>query len=472
MKAKLELENELRDVVSRLMSQVSIAAKQTRTDINLASEDAWIPILRELFQAPKLENLNRHQKNYPGVDLGDTENRICFQVTATTNIEKVKDSVGTFIEKKYFNTFDDLYIFILVQRQKKYSQESIDRIVGDTPFIFSTSEHIIDPEVLVEKITSMRFATQQRLLRELKGVAGDVDARINSMHTEDDVPYVFVSNLAHVSFPEVVYSAAPEIDKDSIWESAKEFLPFMPRKKTTRSCLYLGLELAGYPNTQFVLHENKIFTFENLEQPSPFSGMVDEGTVESIDASEFYGSEFLEYENIFKQLLKSDIQTTLSKDNVIYRRKDRLFSFMPQEEGDTERKVTWKDKRKSTRTVYEQIKSSKDEYKIYAHRHFGFDLSFTMIEEEWHCVIYPSWLFTYQLKRKHLDNKKLVSDKKKLEKNHSVRDHVRFISSYLKDLTSTNNSFVKVGSLLEFEFNHSEIVDFSEEEDIEECHEV
>lgn len=464
MKAKLELENELRDVVSRLMSQVSIAGKQTRTDINLASEDAWIPILRELFQAPKLENLNRHQKNYPGIDLGDTENRICFQVTATTNIEKVKDSVGTFIEKKYFNTFDDLYIFILVKRQKTYSQEAIDKIIGDNSFLFSTSEHIIDPEVLVEKISSMRFATQQRLLRELKGVAGDIDAKINSLDTEENVPYVFVSNLAQTSFPNEVYSAVPQIDKESIWESAKEFLPYLPKKKTMRSCLYLALELAGYPYTQFVLHENKIFTFENIEQPSPFSGMVDEGTIERLDASELYGSEYPEYENIFKQLLKSNIQATLNKDEVIYRRKDRLFCFMPKKEGDTIRKVTWKDKKKSTRTVYEQIMSSKDEYKIYAHRHFGFDITFTMIDNEWYCVIYPSWFFTYQLKRKHLDNKKLVSDKKRLEKNHSVRDHVRFISSYLNELTSKNESFVKVGSPLEFEFKHSEIVDLSEDD--------
>ncbi|MEW8624335.1 MAG: SMEK domain-containing protein [Candidatus Thiodiazotropha sp.] len=467
MKAKLELENDLRDVVSRLMSQVSMASKQTRTDINLASEDAWIPILREVFQAPKLENLNRHQKNYPGIDLGDTENRICFQVTATTNLDKVKDSVTTFIEKQYYNTFDDLYVFTLVKRQKTYSQEAIDKIVGETSFHFSTNEHIIDPELIVEKITSMRFATQQRLLRELKGVAGDIDARINSMDTDDDVPYVFVSNLAPVTFPELIYSAVPEIDKDGIWESAKEFLTYLPKKKTTRSCLYLGLELAGYSYAQFVLHEKKIFTFQNLEESSPFSGMIDEGTIESFDVTEFFNNEFLEYENVFKQLLKSNIQATLSKDEVYFRRKDRLFLFMPKGEGDTARKVTWKDKRKATRTVYDQIKSSKDEYKIYAHRHFGFDLTFTMIENEWYCMIYPSWLFTYQLKRTHLDNQKLVSDKKKLEKNHSVRDHIRFVSSYLGELTSKNGSFVKIGSPLEFEFKHSEIVDLSDEESLE-----
>lgn len=471
MKAKLELENELRDVVSRLMSQVSISAKQTRTDINLVSEDAWIPILRELFQAPKLENLNRHQKNYPGIDLGDTENRICFQVTATTSIEKVKDSLGTFIEKKYFNTFDDLYIFTLVKRQKTYSQESVDKIIGGNSLLFSTSEHIIDPEILVEKIGTMRFATQQRLLRELKSVAGDIDSKVNNVDTDENVPYVFVSNLAPVNFPNKIYSAVPEIDKENIWETAEGFLPYMPRKKTMRSCLYLGLELSGYTNTQFVLHENKIFTFENLEQSSPFSGMIDEGTIERLDTSELYDSEFPEYENIFKQLLKSNIQEILDRDEVIYQRKDRLFYFMPKEEGDAARKVTWKDKRKSTRTVYDKISSLKDEYQVYAHRHFAFDVTFTIIEENWYCVIYPSWFFTYKLKRKHLDNDKLVSSKKKLEKNHSVRDHVRFISSYLHSLTSNSESFVKVGTPLEFEFKYSEIIDFSEEDE-EGDHEV
>ena len=461
LKAQLELENEIRDLVSRLIIQVSIAAKQTRTDINLVSEDAWMPILREIFHAPKLENLNRHHKNYPGIDLGDTENRICFQVTATTNLEKVKDTVRMYIEKRYFNIFDDLYVFILQKRQRTYSQQAIDKIIGKENFHFSTKEHIIDPEILAEKICDLRFATQQRLLRELKAIAGDIDGKINSLDTDENVPYIFVSNLAGISFPNRIYSAVPTIDKDSVWETAKEYLTYLPHKKTIRSCLYLSLDLAGYPYTQFVIHENKLFTFENLEELSPFSGLIDEGTIESLDTSEFYGSEFIEYENVFKQLLKSSLKATLESDDVVYHRRDRLFRFMPKDEADTARKVTWKDKKQATRTVYSRIMHTKDEFKVYAHRHFGFDLTFTAIGDEWYCVIYPSWVFTYKLHRRHLDNDKLVSNKKRLEKNHSVRDHVRFITSYLHDLTTKAESHVKVGSLYELEFNHSEIVDHS-----------
>ncbi|MEE3026967.1 MAG: SMEK domain-containing protein [Pseudomonadota bacterium] len=463
MKAKLDLENELRDVVSRLISQVSIASKQTRTDINLTSEDAWIPILREVFQASKLENLNRHKKNFPGIDLGDTENRICFQVTATTDIEKVKDALTTFMEKKYHNTFDDLYIFILQKRQKTYSQTSIDKIIGDKNFAFFTDEHIIDPEDIVEKITQLRFPNQQRLLRELKAVAGDIDAKISSLEQENDVPYVFATNLLPITYPNTIYSADVRLDNDAIWEAAKEFVSRMPRKKTTRSCLYLSLEIAGFKDIPFVLHENKIFTFIDLESSSPFDGLIDSGSIEPFESSELFDSEFVEYENVFKQLLKSSIQVLLKNDEVAYSRKDQLFYFLGK--GEEDRKISWKDKKQSTRSVCSPVMDAKDKSSIYGYRHFAFDLSFSKIEGKWFAVIYPSWHFTKKNGYKHPRNMKLVTDKKKLELNHSVRNHVRFIAAYLNTQSSEQESDVGFSSLIEFTFNHEEIVDLAEQEE-------
>lgn len=468
VKAKLELENDLRDVVSRLISQVSIASKQTRPDINLASEDAWIPILREVFHAPQLDNLNRHQKNFPGIDLGDTENRICFQVTATTDIEKVKDTVRTFIDKKYFNSFDDLYIFILVKRQKSYSQEPIDKIIGDNNFSFSTKEHIIDPEVIVEKIGQMRLATQERMLRELKSVSGDIDIKVSSFEEDEEVPYVFASNLVSIDFPEKIYSASVDINKDAIWEAAKEVLPRMPKRKSTRSCLHLSLELSGFRNFPFVFHEGKIFTFENLEESSVFQGLIDDGTIEPVDTVELSGSEYPEYVNVFKQLLKSSIKPPLNKDNVLFSHREKIFYFMPNKEGDVERKVTWKERRKATRTVYDQQSSVKDESKVYAHRHFSFDITFTNIDEGWYGVIYPTWYYTNDRGRKHWSNQDLVASKKRLEKNHSVRDHIRFVAAYLKDLSDKSDCSVKFHGLVEFDLNSREIVDLSEEPEHEE----
>jgi hypothetical protein len=62
---QLEVENQLRDVVSRILVQVELATSQGRTDINLALEDAFIPILKSVYNLPHLVNLNRKQKNFP-----------------------------------------------------------------------------------------------------------------------------------------------------------------------------------------------------------------------------------------------------------------------------------------------------------------------------------------------------------------------------------------------------------------------
>lgn len=54
---QVELENQLREVVSRLVTEIDLATKQGRLDVNLISEDAWIPILKEVYQCPNLVNL-------------------------------------------------------------------------------------------------------------------------------------------------------------------------------------------------------------------------------------------------------------------------------------------------------------------------------------------------------------------------------------------------------------------------------
>ena len=50
---QLDVENKLRDVVSRIIVQVELATAQGRTDINLALEDAFIPILRSVYNLPQ-----------------------------------------------------------------------------------------------------------------------------------------------------------------------------------------------------------------------------------------------------------------------------------------------------------------------------------------------------------------------------------------------------------------------------------
>ena len=56
---QLEIENQLRDVVSRIIVQVELATSQGRTDINLALEDAFIPILRSVYNLPHLGSVDK-----------------------------------------------------------------------------------------------------------------------------------------------------------------------------------------------------------------------------------------------------------------------------------------------------------------------------------------------------------------------------------------------------------------------------
>jgi len=56
----------------------------------------------------------------------------------------------------------------------------------------------------------------------------------------------------------------------------------------------------------------------------------------------------------------------------------------------------------------------------------------------------------------------LVASKKRLEKNHSVRDHIRFVAAYLKSLADRDDCSVKFQDLVEFDLSLKEIDDLSE----------
>lgn len=175
---QIEVENQLRSVVGRLMAEIDLATSQGRSDVYLISEDAWIPVLQEVYQCPNLINLNRTRKNFPGVDLGDENERVAFQVTASTDIDKIKSTLEQFKKSNLKDSFDELYIFTLRPKQKSYSQQSIDRIIGDE-MSFDTKKHIIDPSDVLSVLTGLRLGTQERMLKEFKKILGDANEEDN-----------------------------------------------------------------------------------------------------------------------------------------------------------------------------------------------------------------------------------------------------------------------------------------------------
>jgi len=445
---QLNIENELRDVVARLILQVELATAQGRTDINLALEDAFIPILKSVFNLPHLINLNRKQKNYPGIDLGDDHDRVAFQVTSTTTLDKVKKTVGQFMERKYFNTFDELFILMLLPKQSSYSQTSINELL-DERFTFNAKKHIIDLGDLLAMVTELRVAAQERVLSEFKQILGDVNAYNSFSADTVEAPAVLTSNLLAIELPEHIYVADLAVDEKTVLERAKAELGYKRKTRKKRSIVKMALVLNEVETDSWVVYENKLFSFHDIEA-SGLSTVVEQGTVERLDAEDLAYSDEIDNVNIYKQLLFAETQELLKQARVRTHPRDRFFFFGPKAEGDRDRKETWIGKKKAVRTVYEIKQQTKDPTKVAHHKHLSFDLTFTQIGEVWYAQVTPNWYYSYNGYKRSRWHEDLLTTQKKREFNLTVRNMTRFTAYFLRQLTAELGSELQFGSLVEF----------------------
>lgn len=429
---QLTVENRLRDLVSRIILQVELATSQGRTDINLALEDAFIPILKSVYNLPNLVNLNRKKKNYPGIDLGDDHDRVAFQITSTTTLDKIKSTVKQFMDRAYYNTFDELYVLTLTPKQSSYSQAAIDMLLTDQ-FAFNCKKHVIDLGDLLSQVSGLRLAAQERVLREFEHILGEVDAYISFSSETVETPTTITSNLQGVQLPEAVYVADLAIDDKAIITRAKAELGYGGRSRKRRSTVKMALLLEGVETDAWVYHDGKIFSFDDMEQ-SGLAAVVDVGSIERLETADLSDSPEPDNINVLKQLLTAQTQEYLKDHQVRLHAKDRFFYFVPNSEGQCERKEAWVGKKRSTRRVYKVVQQKKDASKVAHHQHLSFDLSFSKIGDAWYAQIVTSWYYSYNGHRKSNWHDDLLSKQKRLEHNSSVRDMVRFVAYFLENL--------------------------------------
>lgn len=324
---QLEIENQLRDVVSRIIVQVELATAQGRTDINLALEDAFIPILRSVYNLPHLINLNRKQKNFPGIDLGDDHDRVAFQLTSTSTLDKVKSTVRQFMDRSYFNTFDELYVLILTRKQASYSQASINELLTDQ-FAFNCKKHIIDLGDLLGFVGGLRLAAQERVLAEFRHILGEVDAFISFSSESVAAPTAITTNLQEVQLPEALYVAELMIDDKSVIARAKSELGYKGKARSRKSIVKMALLLNGVGTDSWVFHDEKLFSFQDMEQSGLLS-VVDPGSVERLETTDLADSDEVDNINILKQLLSAETREQLKHRQVRTHPKDGFFFFGP-----------------------------------------------------------------------------------------------------------------------------------------------
>ena len=132
-------------------------------DCSVVSENFFSELLNVVY-GYKLKNINLIAHNASAIDLYDITNRISVQVTSTSTLSKVKDCLQKFQAKKLYNDYDQLFVYILTRKQKRYKLES----VKEAEFEFDSKVHIIDKDDLLKKMIGLKPLMQKKVVEILK----------------------------------------------------------------------------------------------------------------------------------------------------------------------------------------------------------------------------------------------------------------------------------------------------------------
>ena len=164
------------EFLARLVYEVKVSNAMERFDINTVAEDFLIPILAIAYSCPDLANLNRIKRNFPAVDLGCETSRIAFQVTSDPSSSKFRESLEKFESHDLSAKFDALFIYVLTEKQRSYTSQSLSKAAEALSVPFELSKNILDFRDLAEKFGELSDASLQKVCEHLESAFGRADS--------------------------------------------------------------------------------------------------------------------------------------------------------------------------------------------------------------------------------------------------------------------------------------------------------
>jgi len=421
------------------VTQVKGATAMSRTDINRVSEVVLVPVLSRVFDYPHLRNLNYTEYfNYPGVDLGDAEAKVAFQVTSTSNSDKVKDTLTKFVKNELYKKYERLIIYNLAEKQDSYSGKGFEEIIQGK-FQFDKDRDIIDYRDVLKVISSLQIDKARRIERILEANFGRSDFSLFDEPAQEPTETVHL-NLLEIFFPNVLYQADLSIDRDEVIQNSINFQKRVYRNSTTREVAQGALEQRGLKfSLDWECHENKVITFHDLnDEDLPLAKIIDQGTVTPIKPAGRYftiNNKIDENrERVFKSLLRRCLQQKLYGLGVQWQADDKLYIFS-ELNGEPVRKEESFGRQQDERTVFERRMKTHKPDEIYYCKHFALRTNYKRIDKHWYLQIKPDWFFSYDGYRRSFYSEERLSGLKRLENTQSVFNHFRFIEHYLKSRT-------------------------------------
>lgn len=394
-------------------------------DLARISEQLVLGTFKEIFDLPALRSMNAEKKNFPGIDLADDTKRVAIQVTASTDLDKVKTTLDTFLRHRLNAKYDRLIVYVLTDRQTTYSQAALDGIQANR-FSFSAQDDIIDYQGFLSKASNSSPAKVLKALEAIRvfnrgGIASGVSAE--DFDPPEGNEQLFL-NLIDIYLPRTLFVA-------DLVPEARPKSKFSARKSVRAFAETLSLKLPS----GFEVHGNQLVTFFEIhEEPHPFKGIVDPGTVTTMAPREFYEVDE-NYERVFKSLLRLLLQQKLHRHRVRWMQEDALFAFLPREDGDLVREEKWLGEKEATRTVFERKLNRNDASKDFVLKHLAFGVDFVRDGSAWYVAITPDWYFSFgQDYRRSQFADEHLGWLKRHEGNGQVATHFRFFVAWLSAL--------------------------------------
>lgn len=106
--------------LSVLRYVVTSNSKRGLLDLNKQAE----PFFRDLLNkthAWNMRHMNAIRVNYPAIDLGDADARVCVQVTAENSSSKIQETLNAFAKHKLSVQYDRL-VFLILTQKKNYTK--------------------------------------------------------------------------------------------------------------------------------------------------------------------------------------------------------------------------------------------------------------------------------------------------------------------------------------------------------------
>jgi len=429
-------------------------------DINIHSENFFIPIFNQIFDL-KLENLNKTiKKNYPSIDLADFKKRVSFQITATSTTKKIKETIEKFIRYNLDKEFDTLYIYIITEKKNNYSDAQISNLLPKN-FHFTVKEHILDNNDLLNMVNGLAIEKLSYLAKIYEQEFSDI--QIEQRHKKYRYGYLssdedkLILNSLQVKVPPELYIAELDIDEKLIQDRINEWCSSMgyrvkKRRMPKQKLIINELAHNKVMCQDWLFWEGKLFTFRDLSKSGePLAGIVDKGTITEINSEDYYNQN----ENalrVFKNLLRNALREDCHSKGLEWVNKKELLRFKKDKDQSGSKMISWKGKHKAKKTVVTELINKKKGHVI-CNRHLAFHPAFELIDNTWFLIINSTWSFTNpDGRRTSRFEKDYLSGIKRLENNKSIYNFFRFWSYFLryKDLFSRKNQILKFEEIFPF----------------------